>query len=192
MPGHPCYLDGVDYRELQAALDGMGAGIGAAEAHGWLCGALCARAGFEPADWLRELAQSVAGGATSDRAAAMLASVHQETREALNSPEFGFQPLLPDADAGLDERVTALAAWCGGFLYGVGTGGPQPDSGDLGEILRDLAEIARARLEPGRGADDGESDLAELMEYVRAGAQLAFDELAAARAAGTPAGTALH
>ena len=68
MPGHPCYLDGVNYRELQAALDGMGAGTNAAEAHGWLCGALCARAGFESADWLRELAQSRTGGAKIGRA----------------------------------------------------------------------------------------------------------------------------
>ena len=182
----------MNYRELQAALDGMGAGIGAAEAHGWLCGALCARAAFEPADWLRELLQSAEGAATADRAVATLESVHQETLEALNSPEFGFEPLLPDEDAGLDERVTALAAWCGGFLYGVGTGGAQRETGDVGEILRDLAEIARARLEPGRGGEEGESDLAELAEFVRAGAQLAFDEMAPARAGGTPAGTALH
>lgn len=182
----------MNYRELQAALDGMGAAIGAAEAHGWLCGALCARPGFESADWLRELAETATTGATAERSADTLCAIHAETLESLRSPEFGFEPLLPGDDAGLDERVAALASWSGGFLYGFGSGGPAAGTGDVGEFLGDLAEIARARLEPGQADEDGESDFAELAEFVRAGAQLAFDELAAARAGAVPAGAAIH
>lgn len=187
-----CYLDGVNYRDLQAALDGSGAAIGAAEAHGWLCGALCARPGYSPADWLRELAQTAATGATAERSAETLCALHEETLEALRSPEFGFAPILPADEAGLDERVAALAAWCSGFLYGFGSGGAGTETGDVGEFLVDLAEIARARVEPGPGGEDGESDYAELAEFVRAGAQLAFDELAAGREGSAPAGAAIH
>lgn len=185
----------VAYRELQAALDGMGAATGAAEAHGWLCGALCARSGFAAADWVRELAQTAGLGATVTHSAEALRSVHEVTHESLRSPDFAFEPLLPGDEATLDERVAALAAWCGGFLYGFGTGSagdPLAYSGDVREVLTDLAEIARARLEPGRSAEDGESDLAELTEFVRAAAQLAFDELAATRAGTAPSGAALH
>jgi hypothetical protein len=105
--------------------------------------------------------------------------------EAFQSPEFEFEPLLPADDEPLAARVAALAAWCGGFLYGLGTGGPDPSiakSGEVGEYLRDLADIARAELERGRSAEEGEGDYAELFEFVRAGAQLTFDELAGARA----------
>ena len=72
----------------------------------------------------------------------------------LRSDDFEFAPLLPDEDAPLADRVAALAAWCGGFLYGVGTGASEQAiaaAGDVGEFLRDLADIARAELEPGRG-----------------------------------------
>ena len=173
----------MTYRELQDLLQRLDSAVGAAEAHGWLCGALCVRAGFGAADWLAELAEDATGAAGELPA---LRELHAETRDALRSPDFAFVPLLPVEQAPLAERVTALAEWCGGFLYGIGAAGASDAAtrtGDVGEILQDLAEISRAELEPGRGADAGEADYAELQEFVRAGAQLAFEELAALRAA---------
>ena len=61
-------------------------------------------------------------------------------------------------------------------------GGDILKEANLSEFLRDLTDIARAELEPGRDADAGEADFIELFEFVRAGAQLSFDELAQARA----------
>ncbi len=172
----------MTYRELQAVLDRMGVAVGAAEAHGWLCGALCARASsFGAREWLQELAPEADSGAPNGTSAKALRAVHQETRDALRSPDFAFMPLLPGEDAALRDRVSALASWCGGFLYGIGTGAAGCENmkaGDVGEFLRDLADIARAELEPGRSAEAGESDFTELYEFVRAGAQLAWDELA--------------
>jgi len=173
----------MTYRELQTVLQRLASAVDAAEAHGWLCGALCVREGFGAADWLGELADD------ANRAAGELPALrelHAETRDALRSPDFAFLPLLPEEEAPLAERVAALAGWCGGFLYGIGAAGANDAAartGDVGEILQDLAEISRAELEPGRGADAGEADYAELQEFVRAGAQLAFEELAALRAA---------
>jgi uncharacterized protein len=173
----------MTYRELQEVLQRLDSAVGAAEAHGWLCGALCVRAGFGAADWLVELAGDAPGAAGELPA---LRELHAETRDALRSPDFAFAPLLPEEVAPLAERVAALAGWCGGFLYGIGAAGANDaaaKTGDVGEILQDLAEISRAELEVGRGADAGEADYAELQEFVRAGAQLAFEELAALRAA---------
>lgn len=173
----------MTYRELQDLLQRLDSGVGAAEAHGWLCGALCIREGFGAADWLAELAEDATGAAGELPA---LSELHAETRDALRSPDFAFAPLLPVEQAPLAERVAALAEWCGGFLYGIGAAGASDAAartGDVGEILQDLAELSRAGLEPGRGADAGEADYAELQEFVRAGAQLAFEELAALRAA---------
>jgi uncharacterized protein YgfB (UPF0149 family) len=172
----------VTHEELQAALARLDISVDAAEAHGLLCGALCTREGYGAKDWLAELA--------ADRGTAPPAADPELTRfpgqvlEELQSAEFAFEPLLPGDDAPLADRVAALAAWCGGYLYGIGTGAPDPatvKSGEVGEYLGDLADIARAELEPGRSGEAGEGDFFELVEFVRAGAQLAFDALAGAR-----------
>ncbi|MEX2149382.1 MAG: UPF0149 family protein [Steroidobacteraceae bacterium] len=173
----------MTYRELQDLLHRLDSAVGAAEAHGWLCGALCVRECFGAADWLAELAGDATGTAGE---LPPLRELHAETLDALRSPDFAFAPLLPEEKAPLAERVAALGEWCGGFLYGIGAAGANDAAvrtGDVGEILQDLAEISRAELESGRGADPGEADYADLQEFVRAGAQLAFEELAAQRAA---------
>ena len=86
--------------------------------------------------------------------------------------------------------MAGLAAWCTGFLYGIGTGGidsesPLPDA--VSEVARDFGEISRATIEgadaEGSGDDSDEADYAELFEYLRASAQLVYDELATHRGA---------
>jgi uncharacterized protein YgfB (UPF0149 family) len=173
----------MTHADLQAALARMDITVDAAEAHGWLAGALCVRAGYGAKDWLAELAADAGGERPAPDAA--LEALPAATLAAFRSEDFGFAPLLPADAAPLRERVAALAAWSGGFLYGIGTGASDAaiaKAGDVGEFLRDLADIARAELEPGRAADAGEGDFAELYEFVRAGAQLAFEELEGARA----------
>ena len=175
----------MTHRELQAILQRIGSDVGVSEAHGWLCGAICIREGFGIADWFAELAEDAAGAdAAADLPA--LSELYAGTLDALRSDEFIFEPLLPGDEAPLAERVAALAEWCGGFLYGIGAAGADDAvarTGEVAEFLRYLSEISRAGLEPGRGADEGEADYVELHEFVRAGAQLVWDELAAFRVA---------
>ena len=171
----------MTHPDLQAALARVNMTVDASEAHGRLTGALCARAGYAASEWLADLAADSGGAAPEPDPA--LAGVPAETLAALRSDAFEFEPLLPDDDAPLADRVAALAAWAGGFLYGLGTEASEQSiagAGDVAEFLRDLAEIARAELEPGGGDDAGEGDFTELVEFVRAGAQLTFDELAGA------------
>jgi uncharacterized protein YgfB (UPF0149 family) len=173
----------MTHPELQASLARVNLTVDASEAHGWLTGALCARTGYAASDWLAELAADSGGPAPEPDPA--LDGMPAETLEALRSDEFAFAPLIPDEDAPLSDRVAALAAWAGGFLYGVGTGASEQSiagAGDVAEFLRDLAEIARAGLGQGGDDDAAEGDFTELTEFVRAGAQLTFDELAGARA----------
>lgn len=172
----------MTHEELQVALSRVEITADAAEAHGLLCGALCTREGYGAKDWLADLAADQ--GVTAPAADPALNRLPIEVLEALQSTEFEFAPLLPGDDAPLQDRVAALAAWCGGFLFGIGAGAPNPEavrSGEVGEYLRDLTDIARAELEPGRGTEAGEGDFFELVEFVRAGTQLAFDALSGAR-----------
>jgi hypothetical protein len=186
----------MTYRELQALLERMDTAVGAAEAHGWLCGALCVRADYGAREWLGDFAaDSGGGGVPAGTSGPALGSLREDTLEALSSPEFTFMPLLPEDDAPLAERVPALAAWCGGFLYGIGTGAVGnaiTKMGDVAELLEDLADITRAEVGPGGDQERDEGDYAELVEFVRAGAQLAFEETAALRAVAPGAGAAVH
>jgi uncharacterized protein YgfB (UPF0149 family) len=195
-PSFAATVEKMTYRELQAILDGMDTAVGAAEAHGWLCGALCVRADYGAPEWLPELAADSSGaGVPAGTSVPALGSLHEDTLEALSSPEFTFMPLLPEDNAPLAERVPALAAWCGGFLYGIGSGAvgdAVTKMGDVAELLEDLADITRAEVGPGGDRERDEGDYAELVEFVRAGAQLAFEETAALRAVAPGVGAAVH
>jgi len=178
----------MTHGELQDALERLSLTVAAAEAHGWLCGALCARKDYDARQWLADLAADAGVEAIAPAPDDAIQGLPERTLEALHSPEFEFAPLLPVEHAPLQDRVAALAAWSGGFLYGIGTGASNQaieKAGDVAEYLRDLADIARVELEPDRNTDAGEGDFAELFEFVRAGAQLAFDELEAARSHAT-------
>jgi uncharacterized protein len=178
----------MTHGELQDALVRMNLTVDAAEAHGWLCGALCAHKDYDARQWLSDLAADAGVEAVEPAPDDALRGLPEQTLEALRSPEFEFAPLLPPEHAPLRDRVSALAAWGGGFLYGVGTGVSNQaieKAGDVAEYLRDLADIARVELEPDRNTDAGEGDFAELFEFVRAGAQLTFDELEGARTRAT-------
>jgi uncharacterized protein len=175
----------MTHREIQSALDGMDIAFDAAEAHGILCGALSVRKAYDVQAWIADLAEDAGARAPDDAPPEALLAAHEETLDALRSPDFEFAPVLPDEEVVLSDRVAALAAWCDGFLYGIGSGASGGDvmkEGDIGEFLRDLTDIARAELEPGRSAEAAEGDYMELVEFVRAGAQLTWDELAEARA----------
>jgi uncharacterized protein len=172
----------MTHADLEASLARMDITVDAAEAHGWLAGALCVREGYGAKEWLAELAADA--GSASGAADPALRAMPEETLAAFRSDGFEFAPLLPPEQAPLAERVAALAAWSAGFLYGVGTGASRPaieTAGDVGEFLGDLADISRVALEPGRDVDAGEADFAELYEFVRAGTQLTYDTLAGAR-----------
>jgi len=171
----------MTHEDLQSALARMDITVDAAEAHGRLCGAICTRRGYGAGEWLADLAD----GDGIPEPGPELLRLPKWTLEVLSSEGFEFEPLLPGEAAPLGERVAALAAWCDGFLFGIGSGAPDPklaQAGEVGEFLGDIADIARVELEPGRKADAGESDYTELFEFVRAGVQLTFDELAPARA----------
>ncbi len=86
--------------------------------------------------------------------------------------------MLPDDDTGLPERVSELALWCQGYLYGLAQGGIRQFDGlpgDCTEILKDFVELAKARSDD--VSENSERDFFELSEYVRVGVQLVFEEL---------------
>jgi len=166
------------YDELADALSRLGFPQEPAEYHGALCGALCVR---EPAEIdplrLLEGAKGVAGG---EGAAQALDRLRGESAEAFSGTEMAFEPLLPDDEEELARRVRALSAWCEGFLFGLASGKPlsmKSVSPELKEIVRDFTEFTRAGVDDDDDGEIEENAYAELVEYIRVGAQLVYLEL---------------
>jgi uncharacterized protein len=168
------------YAELQVALGGLGDGPAAAEAHGTLCGLLCAGVSNLPEGWIHDTladAEEYSFGGRDD-ARSMLESLYGSTAAALAEDGMTFHLLLPGDEAGLGERAAALGAWCGGFLFGLAVRGLKPVAElpqELQEILSDLSEISRAGVAEEEAEEEGEAAYAELVEYVRVAVQIVFE-----------------
>jgi uncharacterized protein YgfB (UPF0149 family) len=178
------------YATIQQQLSDARALIEAAEAHGTLAGALCALEGYSVGDWLAEILPDGLDAA----APPALGGLYDATRAALHGSDMDFDLLIPDDETPIEERTRALSLWCNGFLYGLGTTGaadPARLSPDAGEVVRDLTEITRAGVDAADGAEENEAALAELVEFVRVGVQLVFEEAGRRRssAPAAPAGT---
>jgi uncharacterized protein len=186
-----------EYDALRDSLSHAGAVLTLPELHGGICGALCAGGPPAAERWLDQTLadHTFAGDARQD-----LRPLHESlldlvrgTWQMLDGTELAFEPLLPDDDTSIDEQVQALAAWCQGFLAGLGETAPDAarrsaaPGGDgvqpIDEILVDFAEISRAGFTDEDAADRDRADfaLAELKEYARVSVQIVFEELAPRR-----------
>ena len=172
----------ASYSDIQRVLADERSMTDAAEAHGTLVGALCTLPTYRFEDWLQEILPE---GRMQAEASGALHGLYFVTSETLSADELEFQPLLPEDLQPLDERTAALAQWCVGFLYGLGSGALQDLKtlpGEVGEVVRDFDEITRVGVDGGDTAEQNESAYAELVEFVRVGVQLVFEELEALRA----------
>ena len=186
-------LADIRFKDFEDVLGQAGSLADAAEAHGSLCGALCSMSPYRMQDWVNEILPD--GTALSAESSAMIERVFTETANSFGEQGMEFEPLLPDDESPLNGRANALALWCTGFLYGLGTGhiaDLEGLSGDVGEIVRDFTEISRA------GGDDADTDesneqaYAELVEFIRVAAQVVFEELLPLRRQVFPAQQRLH
>jgi uncharacterized protein len=176
------------FDEITQVLMAGGSVVHASEAHGCLCGALCARRVYLPAEWLQELLPDPAPEEAARLDNGLLAALFEQSKAVLAGPDMDFEPLLPADDADLGARVEALGSWAQGFLYGFGAAGPFPRGSlpaDVTEVLADFAEVSRAGSVGVEAAEAEEAAYAELVEFLRIGVQLVYDELADQRATQT-------
>lgn len=176
----------TDYGDLAELLNRTGSPLPLAELHGGLCGVICASGHDAAVIWLNGLIGDCAGDAdTLSQLAGQLEMLGNETWQALSGLAMEFSPLLPDDEAGIDQRAEALGLWCHGFLAGlvIGgvdlVGGVENLSAEISELVHDFAEISKAGADPEEMEDPnlGDSSLTELVEFVRVGVQLFFEEM---------------
>lgn len=169
----------TSYNVCSRALARAKAELGAAECHGLLCGLLCGVDEQAPQRWLEEVLGP--GGEIErarDECRSELLRVLTDTVRTLCSGQCNFVPLLPDDDTRLGVRSEALADWCSGFLYGIGSAGDVETrlSKDALEVLSDFSEVTRLSGEADE-SEASEADYSEIVEYMRVGVMLIFEEL---------------
>jgi uncharacterized protein YgfB (UPF0149 family) len=182
----------LDHAACRDALERAEADLSVAEFHGTLCAFLCTRPRPRVEAWVAEIVTSEHPPQGSAWARA-LCEAGERTRAALAEGAFSLELLLPDDDEPLSERGAALADWCTGFLYGLGLAGDgvgESLSAEAREVIADLAEFTRIDSDE-ESSSDAESALAEIVEYVRVGVLLIYEELMRADAA-APGRNRLH
>jgi uncharacterized protein YgfB (UPF0149 family) len=186
-------ISDIRFKDFEDVLATAGSLADAAEAHGSLCGALCSMSPYKMQDWINEILPD--GAALSDESTAMIERVFTATATSFGEQGMEFAPLLPDDEAPLNGRANALALWCTGFLYGLGTGhisDLEALNGDVGEIVRDFTEISRASGDDADADESNEQAYAELVEFIRVAAQVVFEELLPLRRQVYPEQQRLH
>lgn len=166
----------VTFDDLNSALQEAQTSVAAAEAHGIICGTLCAPSAA-PEQWQPLILGGVAeGGPVSE----MLASLYRQTQAGLDDAGFGFTLIMPDERSDLATRIDGLADWCRGFVFGLVAGGVkdvQQLPGDAPEIVSDIVAISEMSADTDTEGEQEEQALAEIEEYVRVGVQLIYEEL---------------
>lgn len=164
--------------DVDAESRALSLGASASELHGALCGWL-AGGGASVRDWPARVLADPAVATPAENGA--LDRLRGASASQLGDRSFGFDLLLPDAEAPLSERSGALFDWCRGFLggFGLAAGEASSLSEESREALGDLARLAAASPQDD-GDEDDEEALTEIEEFVRIVALLLHGDVAMA------------
>ncbi|HET8707551.1 MAG TPA: UPF0149 family protein [Pseudomonadales bacterium] len=179
------------YDDLADMLDEINAAVSPSEAHGYVCGQLAAGTVLQGDVWLNNLKQFMDVDADLSAAAKRdLLDWRGECVQALNDPEFAFQPFLPEEGAALARRLEALAAWCQGFMSGFGMAYQNQEAlpDDVASTLKDLSEISQVDLNTDED-EESEEAFMEVVEYVRMAALMIYMECSQTKAESEPVTT---
>jgi len=173
----------MNYLAGQAALESAQADLSIAEFHGTFCALICTRSPVDNRAWVKEVVVHgrVADDPDDQLWCECLAEIGDIARIAFEEGVCDLEILLPDDEQPLAERSQALVDWCSGFLYGFAL---QPEavretmSPDAREVIDDIVEFTH--IDVTSGVDDGQVDersFVELVEYLRVGVLLIYEEI---------------
>lgn len=173
---HPADSIAGFFDELANSLLEQGEMLSPSELHGCLCGLLGGGFRDGEAALLAELEQTLdvtLHGSIADA----VATLRSMAIESIVEGSFDFQPLLPEDELELSQRIDAMAQWCRGFLSGYAQarvkseGQGQAVLPDSAEALRDFAAIAQAATDEEDADSNAEEEAYyELLEYLQVAA----------------------
>jgi uncharacterized protein len=162
--------------EIEAALKAGGSPLEASEAHGIICGVICA---------LPESTQSAWEGMifaenTEGEHLEPLRELYRSSYQAMTSFSFEFHLLMPDDKANINLRTEALGYWCEGFLTGLNHSEKAIQdfaSEEAMDALADLTEIAQVSAANLKKNNENENAYVELVEYIRFAVLMIYHEI---------------
>lgn len=177
---HPA-VNAPGLAELNHLLQDLQLTSSASEIHGMMTGLLTGGVRLNRQQLVKVLeAHTEADQAFDERLVAGLWQLQLATLEALGATDLVFEPLIPEDDVAMGERLEGLADWCQGLLAGFGLAVRGDDArlqeGDLQETLQDLVHIAQ--VGGGEDSEEDEQSYMEIYEFVRLAAIHLFEEMA--------------
>ena len=159
----------LDFDSVQSALEGLGANLDAAEAHGTLCALLLE--GHDLPTWLGHTLDDLpeSSDVLASERLAVLGELFTETSAQFDSEDLDLEILLPDEDEDFGLRLLGLSRWCQGFLYGFGVNGSSAEDAldeESRECLSDLLEISKLSHDE-EANEAAQLQFVEIVEHVR-------------------------
>ena len=171
----------LDFDEVANLIVSIGASITPSEVHGLLSGQLAAGKRMDQVTWLSEVKNllDTESNLSSDQQE-QLQFIYRATLSQLEDNELSFYPLIADEDLEMELRLQCLGLWCSGFLAGFALiEKPNTLPELVNDALNDLAAISQVGSNEEEELDDtAESDLFQIIEYVRLAAMNIFMEYA--------------
>jgi len=148
-----------------------------AELQGALCGLLCMNAQASRTAWFTSLYEDLAPDEDEIQDLTLL---FDQTVQSLNSLDFDFELLLPEDNAPLASRLSAMSDWCHGLIFGLGVSGLTDETAlteDCKEYITDVIQMSQIDQEDIDETDEQDNNFEEIVEYLRMGLFLLFGEL---------------
>ncbi len=172
--------ENVTYEQLANVLADANAIVSTSEAHGLLCGFICAGRAADAVGWI----ESILGHIEADVPAIgvakeLLLKLYAQSSQEIHDMAFEFHLMLPNDDEILNDRAMALGEWCQGFMAGMGLGGLEITSAhsqDARDGIYHIAEISKIDYTGLDITEDDEKSFMEVSEYLRMAVLMIFSE----------------
>jgi yecA family protein len=153
--------------------------VDASEVQGILCGMLAGGLNIDDQEWIQALADVInQGDIIPAKAQTLIEKMFDKVCQEFIEADFALKLCLPDDAMPINDRGAAFVNWVQGFLLGFGL--HQNDltscSAEAKEALEDFSDIAKLD-EAMEQSEESEQAFFEVLEYVRIGAMLCFNEM---------------
>lgn len=141
--------------------------VSISELHGIMTGVMTVCNATDEAGWAK-LLEELSFEVPNEQALALLTEYGEDVSFALKDKDdaYAYEPLVPDDEHDLYERVLALKDWAGGYITGLGVAGIHLTAEER-ELIKDLSQIAAIRLDDEESFEGGEEMWLHLFEFAR-------------------------
>ncbi len=165
-----------NYADIADLLTSAESTFNPAQLHGLLCGYVCATSGQDN----QNLEEFVLKKSKKPKYRELIQELYEISYHQMSEFSFEFALLLPGDNDNINARTEALGLWCQGFLTGLEQSNipiKNREESDVTETLNDFIEIAQVNYGEITDNDEDETAYFELMEYVRLGVLMIFQDL---------------